>query len=49
MVDRLRDTCESHKRISVIEVMGRNAGYIALECGIAVGATGIAIAEIPMD
>lgn len=49
MVDRLRDTCESHKRISVIEVMGRNAGYIALECGIAVGATGIAVAEIPMD
>ena len=49
MVDRLRDTCESHKRISVIEVMGRNAGYIALECGIAVGATGIAVAEIPID
>lgn len=49
MVDRLRDTCESHNRISVVEVMGRNAGYIALECGIAVGATGIAVAEIPFD
>lgn len=49
MVDRLRDTCESHARISVVEVMGRNAGYIALECGIAVGATGIAIKEIPFD
>lgn len=49
MVDRLRDTSESHKRVSVVEVMGRNAGYIALECGIALGATGIAIKEIPFD
>ncbi len=49
MVDRLRDTCESHKRVSVVEVMGRNAGYIALECGIAVGATGIAISEVPFE
>lgn len=47
MVDRLRDTCESHARCNVVEVMGRNAGYIALECGIASGATGIAINEIP--
>ena len=49
MVDRLRDTCESHARCSVVEVMGRDAGYIALECGIAVGAIGIAINEIPFD
>lgn len=49
MVDRLRVTCESHKRISVVEVMGRHAGFIALECGIAVGAIGIALAEIPFD
>ncbi len=49
MVDRLRDTCESHARCSVVEVMGRNAGYIALDCGIAVGAVGIAIKEIPFD
>ena len=49
MVDRLRDTCESHKRVSVVEVMGRNAGYIALECGIAVGATGIVISEVPFE
>lgn len=49
MVDRLRDTCESHARCSVVEVMGRNAGYIALECGIASGATGIAIGEIPFN
>ncbi len=49
MVDRLRDTCESHARCNVVEVMGRNAGYIAIDCGIAVGACGIAIPEIPFD
>ena len=49
MVDRLRDTCESHARCNVVEVMGRNAGYIALDCGIAVGAVGIAVREIPFD
>lgn len=49
MVDRLRDTCESHARCNVVEVMGRNAGYIALDCGIAVGAVGIAIKEIEFD
>lgn len=41
MVDRLRDTCESHARCNVVEVMGRNAGHIALETGIAVGASGL--------
>ncbi|MBE6631253.1 MAG: ATP-dependent 6-phosphofructokinase, partial [Ruminococcaceae bacterium] len=49
MVDRLRDTCESHARCNVVEVMGRGAGYIALEAGIAVGATAIAIPEVPFD
>ena len=49
MVDRLRDTCESHARCNVVEVMGRNAGYIAIDCGIAVGATGVAIPEMPFD
>lgn len=49
MVDRLRDTCESHARCNVVEVMGRNAGYIAIDCGIAVGSTGIAIPEMPFD
>ena len=49
MVDRLRDTCESHARCNVVEVMGRNAGYIPVECGIAIGATGVAIPEIPFD
>ena len=49
MVDRLRDTCESHARCNVVEVMGRNAGYIALETGIAVGATAIVLRECPFD
>lgn len=49
MVDRLRDTMESHERCSVVEVMGRKAGYIAVEAGTAVGATSIVIPEIPFD
>ncbi|MBQ7125177.1 MAG: 6-phosphofructokinase [Clostridia bacterium] len=44
-VDRLRDTCESHARCNVVEVMGRNAGYIALETSIAVGATAVVVKE----
>lgn len=47
--DRLRDTCESHARCSIIEVMGRNAGYIALETGLALNAIGVAIQEMPFD
>ncbi len=49
MVDRLRDTCESHARCNVVEVMGRDAGDIALRSGIASGATAVAIPEIPFD
>ena len=49
MVDRLRDTSESHDRCSVVEVMGRRAGYIALNSGIACGATTILIPEVPFD
>ena len=49
MVDRIRDTTESHERCSVIEVMGRRAGYLALNAGIAVGATAILIPEIDFD
>ncbi len=49
MIDRLRDTCESHARCDVVEVMGRNAGYIALNTGIATGAIGIAVEEFPFD
>lgn len=47
MVDKLRDTAQSHDRCSVVEVMGRNAGYIALNAGIAVGATYIITKEEP--
>lgn len=44
-VDRLRDTTQSHDRCSVIEVMGRSAGYIALESGIACGADVVLVPE----
>ncbi len=47
--DCLRDTCESHARGEVIEVMGRDAGYIAIECGIACGAVAVAVKELPFD
>ena len=46
MVDKIRDTAQSHARCSVVEVMGRRAGYLALQCGIAVGATAIMVPEI---
>ncbi len=51
MVDKIRDTAQSHDRCSVVEVMGRRAGYIALQTGIAVGATAILVPEIetPID
>ena len=49
MVDRLRDTCESHARADVVEVMGRGAGYLALYSGVAVGATEIILKEEPFD
>lgn len=49
MVDRVRDTTESHDRCSVIEVMGRRAGYLALNAGIAVGATTILVPEFDYD
>ena len=49
MVDKLRDTSQSHDRCSVVEVMGRRAGYIALNTGIAVGASYIAVPEKKFD
>lgn len=49
MIDKLRDTSQSHERCSVVEVMGRGAGYLALETGIAVGATAILIPEVNYD
>ena len=48
-IDKLRDTASSHERCSVIEVMGRSAGYIALNVGIATGAEVILIPEVPFD
>lgn len=49
MVDRLRDTCTSHHRCSVVEVMGHHCGDIALQAGIASGATAILVPERPYD
>ena len=48
-VDKIRDTSSSHERCSVIEVMGRNAGYIAINAGIACGAEVILIPERKFD
>ncbi len=47
MVDRIRDTMRSHERCSVVEVMGRHAGYVALHAGIATGATFVMVPEVP--
>lgn len=44
-IDKVRDTSTSHERCSIIEVMGRGAGYIALWCGIANGAEDILLPE----
>ena len=49
MIDKIRDTAQSHDRCSVVEVMGRHAGYIALNTGISVGATSILVPEITRD
>ena len=49
MVDRIRDTAQSHDRCSLVEVMGRRCGDIALQTGIACGATSILVPEIPHD
>jgi 6-phosphofructokinase 1 len=49
LVDKLRDTAESHDRCSVVEVMGRGCGNIALHSGIAAGATSIILPEVPFD
>ena len=49
LIDKLRDTCESHARCNVVEVMGRGCGDIALNTGIASGATAVVIPEFPHD
>ena len=48
-IDKLRDTMQSHERCSVVEVMGRHAGYLALYVGISVGATAVLIPERETD
>ena len=48
-IDRLHTTAESHNRVMVVEVMGRHAGWIAVEAGIAGGADVILIPEVPFD
>ena len=49
MVDKLRDTCQSHDRCAVVEVMGRHAGHIALNTGIACGATAVLVPEVKWE
>ena len=49
MVDKLRDTACSHDRCSVVEVMGHGAGDLALQCGLAVGATSVIVPEKEYD
>ena len=48
-IDRLRDTMQSHERCSVVEVMGRNAGFLALYVGISIGATAVLVPERELD
>ena len=48
-IDRLRDTMQSHERCSVVEVMGRNAGFLAMYVGLAVGATAVIVPEDNFD
>ena len=48
-IDKLRDTMQSHERCSVVEVMGRRSGYLALYVGVAIGATAVLVPERPYD
>ncbi|MBR6187108.1 MAG: 6-phosphofructokinase [Clostridia bacterium] len=48
-IDKLRDTMQSHERCSIVEVMGRNAGFLALYVGTAVGATAVLVPEHQLD
>ena len=48
-LNKLRDTSNSHERCSVVEVMGRNAGFLAMYVGLAVGATAVLVPEKPID
>lgn len=48
-IDKIRDTAASHERIFIVEVMGRDAGYIAISTGLSAGADGILIPETSAD
>lgn len=48
-IDKLRDTMQSHERCSVVEVMGHNAGYLAMYVGLAIGATAVLVPEKKID
>ena len=49
IIDKLRDTCESHTRCNIVEIMGRDCGQLALMSGVAGGAVDIFVPEIPFD
>ena len=48
-IDKLRDTMQSHERCSVVEIMGRKAGFLAMYVGLAVGATAVLVPEKEID
>jgi 6-phosphofructokinase 1 len=48
-IDRIRDTSEAFERVFVVEVMGRDAGFIAMESGLAGGAEAVLVPELPVD
>lgn len=48
-IDKLRDTMQSHERCSIVEVMGRSAGHLALYVALAVGATAVLVPELPVN
>lgn len=48
-IDKLRDTMQSHERCSVVEVMGHNAGFLAMYVGLAIGATAVLVPEEEID
>ncbi len=49
LIDKLRDTCRSHARCSVVEVMGRHAGHLALETGLGCGAITVLVPELDQN
>ncbi len=49
LIDKLRDTCRSHARCSVVEVMGRHAGFLALETGLGCGAIAVLVPELKQN